>query len=323
MPSDKFEAIFNDAASIVERRCQGMHGVSIVLDDIRRRVRTPIMDPLKNRALIVEPWIDAQQLNVPLQTAQCVADELHNLNILHLWARARCPVADTDNNVIAETDDSVAFKGMLRELCPHCGQYHNDLSEEQVETFYAIHFDDKQDDFELRQFLFRRRGKQRDLRSSDSASNARSTAARFNWRFWRSFRSSTACTGSDVVADVEHALALNQRTIRLPDANSVCMQILRLMMICAFAAVVVVALCYVLVDPFLAFIVAAFYVICQGTASYVSLRAVSPIPDRVGLLVFCGYCLSGVFFAIAPVDLAAGVGSDAHFFFARGSDSRT
>ena len=37
MPSDRFEAVFRDAASIVERRCRGMSGVSIVLDDIRRR----------------------------------------------------------------------------------------------------------------------------------------------------------------------------------------------------------------------------------------------------------------------------------------------
>lgn len=91
MSSSGFETIFDRAADIVRIRCNGMLGLEAVLEAIRNRIRQDgITDPRENRELFFEPWLDAQQLRVPEETAEEVARQLLELTVLGLWTRVKC-----------------------------------------------------------------------------------------------------------------------------------------------------------------------------------------------------------------------------------------
>jgi hypothetical protein len=151
MSSIGFETTFEHAAALVRAQCGDLPGLETVLGDLRKRVQTDALDPLENRDLIVEPHIDAQMLDVPQKTVECVAAELHRLHLLHIWARITCPWEEGET--VVETDDPKVFQTAIQNECPHCGQSHEDLLWDNIETFYAFHFDSHPDKFKFRDFF--------------------------------------------------------------------------------------------------------------------------------------------------------------------------
>lgn len=140
MSSGGFESIFDHAAGIVRIKCQGLPGVDAVLAALRARAGSAKADPRVNRELFFEPWIDAQQLGVPQETAEEVARQLHALSVLRLWTRVKCPeVPPEEDGTIFETDSEQEFRARVEQACPHCGTAH-DLVPSQIETVYAPNF---------------------------------------------------------------------------------------------------------------------------------------------------------------------------------------
>ena len=155
MSSTTFENIFDHAAAIVRSRRGDTPDVNRLLDDFRRRAMAFEKDPLCNRELIVEPAHEAQVLELPIDLVESVAAELQNLNILHVWVRATCPSGDEET--LVETDKPAEFKTAISTPCPHCGQIHEDLDWEYLDTFYAFHFDSRPDKFRFSKFYKRPR----------------------------------------------------------------------------------------------------------------------------------------------------------------------
>jgi hypothetical protein len=140
MSSNDFASIFEHAASIVRIRLSNLKGVDNVLAAIKTRLATNDFNPLTNRNLFFEPWIEAQQLRVPSDTAEEVSRELHRLTVLHLWTRLRCPdVGLHEDGTIIETDSPQRLQAVLQSDCPHCGSRHG-LTSAIVETLYAPNF---------------------------------------------------------------------------------------------------------------------------------------------------------------------------------------
>lgn len=139
MSSGGYESIFDHAAGIVRLRCRELPGVDAVLASLRgRAARTG--DPRVERDLFFEPWIDAQELGVPVDTAEEVARQLLELTALRLWTRVRCPeVPAEEDGTMFETDSEEEFRAKIGEACPHCGTTH-DLIPSQIETVYSPNF---------------------------------------------------------------------------------------------------------------------------------------------------------------------------------------
>jgi len=143
MSSSELETIFDNAAGTIALRLKDVSGVRTVLNAVRERFLSENHDPLENRKLIIEPPMLSQQLRVSRGAVEAVVEELHRFNLVHVWARAICPLVESDDdNVIVETDDSKAFKEAMREVCPHCGQNHSEMDWSAIETFYAVHVND-------------------------------------------------------------------------------------------------------------------------------------------------------------------------------------
>ena len=154
MSSNELETIYDNAAGTISLRLKKIDGVRKVLDALRTRVLSENKNPLENRSLIIEPVMLSQQLRVPRRAVEAVVEELRRFNLVHLWARAICPVVNADDdNVIVETDNSKVFKDALQESCPHCGQYHSELDWSSIETFYAVNVNDEPDPFDIRRFF--------------------------------------------------------------------------------------------------------------------------------------------------------------------------
>jgi hypothetical protein len=141
MSSSGFETIFDRAADIVRIRCSGMQGLDAVLDAIRIRIRQDgHTDPRENRELFFEPWLDAQQLRVPEETAEEVARQLLELTVLRLWTRVKCPETPSgEDGIMFETDSEDDFQRLVVKTCPHCGTTH-DLVPSEIETVFAPNF---------------------------------------------------------------------------------------------------------------------------------------------------------------------------------------
>lgn len=141
MSSSGFETIFDRAADIVRIRCGGMVGLEAVLGAIRTRIRQGGgTDPRENRDLFFEPWLDAQQLHVPEETADEVARHLLELTVLRLWMRVKCPEAPAgEDGIMFETDSDTDFLRAAGQMCCHCGTTH-DLVPSLIETVYAPNF---------------------------------------------------------------------------------------------------------------------------------------------------------------------------------------
>lgn len=146
MSSIEYATIYDHAAAVVKSECGSTPEVTKVLDDFRSRALSDEKDPLANRQLMVEPMHDAQILEVPFELVEKVAAQLHRLNILHIWVRATCPSED-DSAEVVETDNPKTFREMLGSPCPHCGQLHEDIGWENMEIFYAFHYDNVPDKF--------------------------------------------------------------------------------------------------------------------------------------------------------------------------------
>ncbi|MFO0851843.1 MAG: hypothetical protein U0871_25250 [Gemmataceae bacterium] len=141
MSSGGFETIFERAADIVRIRCGGMEGLEAVLGAIRGRIKQGGgSDPRVNRDLFFEPWLDAQQLRVPEETAEEVARQLLELTVLRLWTRVKCPEAPAgEDGVMFETDSDKEFQRAIEQMCSHCGTAH-DLVPSLIESVYAPNF---------------------------------------------------------------------------------------------------------------------------------------------------------------------------------------
>ncbi|QDT77292.1 hypothetical protein Mal35_07180 [Gimesia maris] len=152
MSSIEYDSIFDHAAAVVKSECGSTLEVERILDDFRVRALSEERDPLINRNLIVEPMHDAQVLEVSFETLEQVTAQLQRLNILHIWVRARCPSEDDGDDVI-ETDNPRVFREAISSPCPHCGQLHEDIDWEHLETFYAFHFDKTPDKFKFSNYF--------------------------------------------------------------------------------------------------------------------------------------------------------------------------
>jgi hypothetical protein len=140
MSTSDFVSIFDHAASIVRIRLSTLKGVDQVLGAIRSRLNTEVTDPRVNRELFFEPWIDSQQLGVPSETAEEVSRELHQLSVLRLWTRVRCPdVGSDEDGTVIETDSDSELKVAIDAQCPQCGSHH-ELTPALVETVFAPNF---------------------------------------------------------------------------------------------------------------------------------------------------------------------------------------
>ena len=140
MSSNDFVSIFNHAAGIVRIRLSHLKGCDEVIESIRSRINTDVRDPRSNRELFIEPLIDSQQLCVPAETAEEVSRELHQLSVLRLWTRLRCPdVGSDEDGTIIETDSEDELRASLGSQCPQCGSHH-ELVPALVETVYAPNF---------------------------------------------------------------------------------------------------------------------------------------------------------------------------------------
>lgn len=143
MSSSEFAHIFDHAAGIVRIRCHGLSGLEAVIASLRERALSVHTDPRLHRDLFYEPWLDSQQLGVPHDTAEEVARQLHQLSVLKLWTRVKCPdVPAEEDGTIIETASEIEFKEALDRPCPHCGSLH-DLTPAIVETLYAPNFPDQ------------------------------------------------------------------------------------------------------------------------------------------------------------------------------------
>ncbi len=140
MSSEEFETIFEHASALVRIRCKGIAGLDMVLSSLKNRVTSGIRDPRLDRGLFFEPWLDSQQLGIPQSSAEEIARELHQLSVLTVWSRVRCPeVFPDEDGTIIETSSSDELAQAQLDQCPHCGTCH-ELIPSIVETLYAPNF---------------------------------------------------------------------------------------------------------------------------------------------------------------------------------------
>ena len=115
-----------------------MVGVAKFLSNLETRAPRQPADPKVHRELFIEPWIDAQQVGVPVETAEAVAELLQRFGVLRLWVRVHCPDADeSEPATILETDNADDFDQLVAKSCGHCGRHH-DLTWEHCETIFAF-----------------------------------------------------------------------------------------------------------------------------------------------------------------------------------------
>lgn len=138
MSLTEFKSIFNNAAAIVRARLSEYEGIDKLLDEISGRIPNKQEDPRQHRELFFEPRLDAQQIEVPVDTAESAALLLHQMGMLRLWVRVTCPNTDEHEvGTILETDDPKEFESLAESSCDFCG-HHHDLGWEDCETIYAI-----------------------------------------------------------------------------------------------------------------------------------------------------------------------------------------
>ncbi|QDV15815.1 hypothetical protein Pan153_04340 [Gimesia panareensis] len=153
MSSTEYATIYDHAAAVVRSECGSISDVNKILSDLRDRALSDERDPLKNRDLIVEPQMDAQILNVSFELYEQVAAHLQRLNILHIWVRVACPSDDDEGLEVIETDSPKDFREAISSPCPHCGQLHDDIEWDNLETFYAFHYNNTPDRFKYSTFF--------------------------------------------------------------------------------------------------------------------------------------------------------------------------
>jgi hypothetical protein len=294
MSSDEFASIFRNAVSIVTARCKDAPGLERALKELAARSQSDERNPLKNRRLIIEPVLDSQRFGVPLKTLECVATELHRLNILHLWARATCPRTDPeDDNVIIETDGAAAFRLAIAEPCPHCGQFHKDLPWSNIETFYAFHFDNHRDRFKLSRFLldFERPNAEvpvRPQRPREGPALLRWVRGFFAYRARKPTR-----TPVDVVAST---LALNEPTSRVPSNAEIALRFV-VYQLGALALVILVGVaCYNWLNVGSAILIGAIYLCVDLPMVWLFLSKLFAVSVLPRMLVGCGYLLALILF---------------------------
>lgn len=117
-----------------------------LLADLGRRAATSPKDPRLNRDLFFEPWLEAQRLGIPQETAELVALRLLRFGLFHFWTRVSCPRADTEEStIIVETDSRAELEAALEVSCPNCGKFHDDDVDlwEYTDTLYALNLPDE------------------------------------------------------------------------------------------------------------------------------------------------------------------------------------
>jgi hypothetical protein len=123
---------------------KGLRGLDTVLRQIRVRADAAEKDTT-SRIRFLEPDVFSQTEKVPYDTVEKVIRHLHQLGVVHLWARVLCPNdLDIADNTVFETDDPSEFERQLELSCRHCGQFHSELSWEFVEMFYGFNMDTSQ-----------------------------------------------------------------------------------------------------------------------------------------------------------------------------------
>ena len=146
MSLNEFKHIYHNAANIIRAKYSGMKGLGKVLDSLESRLPYGPADPRIERSLFFEPRIDAQQLSVPLNTAELVAQQLQKFGLFRLWVRVSCPNTDSgEPGTVLETDRPEDFEQLANRSCNQCGGHHG-FTWDECETIYA--FNSLQDESE-------------------------------------------------------------------------------------------------------------------------------------------------------------------------------
>jgi hypothetical protein len=227
-----------------------------------------------------------------------------------LWVRAICPAVDEgDPDTVIETDNSARLQEALRSPCPQCGQYHENLSLENVRTFYAVNFTSGPDTFDFRRLF---QGRPKPLAKSGN----RGTNPRTGWFNWRLFRIRQEPPATAVTRQIVAALAVNQDVPKIPDSLAVCLGVWKAAATYILLAVLLFVGAHQIFGAYVGAVVAAFLILAFGVASFVTLRLVMATPLIQRMLVFGGFTSSALLIAHSQFDLDASVSQDEHWHFA-------
>lgn len=165
MSSSAYKTIYDHAAAIVQAKLSKLPGIETLLIELGKKVPADESDPRIHRDLFFEPRIDAQQIGVPIETAEEAAVLLQQIGVLRLWVRVNCPDVDEyEVGTVLETDEPKDFDSLASKSCDYCGRYH-ELGWDECETLYAIN---TRPQLTQRAFDYSR------LRSKKQATNSRS-----------------------------------------------------------------------------------------------------------------------------------------------------
>jgi hypothetical protein len=259
---------------------------------------------------MVEPRIEAQRLNIPGTTVDRVASELHGLNILHVWARASCPnVEPGEPNTITETDDVKTFQAAITSPCLHCGQEHDELSWENIETFYAIHFEDEPDDFQLSKLL----------RRKSKSLNGNTTTTKTPW-----YKKPLGALGSAFVwfkpkpktpiAAVSRALEQNAPLQQIPAAHVLILKLWMCVIGYALLSIAVSVGAYLVFGIVVGLLVMVALLGMFAVVSYFTIRLITATPLIQKLLIGVGYGLSVLLFAQSRFNFAFSISEKSSWF---------
>ena len=294
MSSSEYRTIFDGASALVEAQLGNLPGTSDLLASLRERCDTNDRDPRINRRLIVEPQLESQILCIPVQTVQKVVKELHKLNVLHLWARATCPNESSgDDATVVETNNVSEFRAAVGDSCPHCGQSHEDIGWDDIESFYALNFDVAPDTFRFGDY-FRPPAK-----LPDTTESPPSIASRLSGWCLSFFSKRDASPSERVVK----ALAENRSAILLPTPIQLCQMLWQKALLLVLAGVITSVLIGATTSPNYGILTASVFVIVFLVLTYVTLRtmwAASAIERRIAV--------GGNLLAFALLARASGVG---------------
>jgi hypothetical protein len=315
MSSSESKSLFDSAADFIRVRLAGAKGVDQVLDRLKERADTDDYDPLSNRSLILESPKLAQQIAVPRRTVEAVIDELHLLNLVHIWARATCPTVDTDEgNVLVETDDAQELRAVVRESCAHCGQYHDDLGWMNIETFYAINLRQEPGRFRISR-LFQKQS------SAEVSGAPESTESKsMNERLIDFFRFRAGKPEEDKPVEiVASRLDHNEPASQLPSSCDLTLIGLRFIAAWALLTISLFVGCRIFADWITTAVVLVVMLLTGIGGAYWVLRAIYAASATNRSILYSAYMIGGILWTVSLVEWSIGYEEGKPFSLSIGS----